>query len=171
MLSWGPGRALQLLPAAPAAVHRGWLAGGGVGMACWQALALVRCRSPRPGSARPAAKEIERLQKQRAKLEKELEGLQVCGWMNGRLPGMAGQVLNNGGRLAPAALASCARRRVRPALILHTLLSTLQARLSNKKFTDKAPPAVVAEVQAAAAEAAEQLAAVADKVAKFEALA
>lgn len=46
-----------------------------------------------------------------------------------------------------------------------------QARLTNKKFVDKAPPAVVAEVQADAAQAAEQLAAIAEKVEKFRQLA
>jgi valyl-tRNA synthetase len=68
-----------------------------------------------------AAKEVERLQKQAAKLEKDA--------------------------------------------------AALAARLSNPKFVGKAPPEVVAEVQAAAAEAAEQLAAVLDKVEKFRALA
>lgn len=68
-----------------------------------------------------AAKEIDRLQKQAGKIEKELMGL--------------------------------------------------QARLSNSKFVDKAPKKVVNEVKATAAEAAEQLAAVKEKIAKFEALA
>lgn len=68
-----------------------------------------------------ASKEIDRLEKQAAKIQKELEGL--------------------------------------------------QARLSNKKFMDKAPQKVVDEVQGAAAEAAEQLAAIREKVAKFAALA
>ena len=68
-----------------------------------------------------AAKEIDRLQKQAGKIEKELEGF--------------------------------------------------QARLGNSKFVDKAPEKVVAEVKAAAAEAAEQLAAIKEKIAKFEVLA
>ncbi|PRW33017.1 valyl-tRNA synthetase [Chlorella sorokiniana] len=68
-----------------------------------------------------ADKEIERLQKQEGKLEKELAGL--------------------------------------------------QARLSNKKFVDKAPPAVVAEVQGQAADLGEQLATVREKMDKFRALA
>lgn len=54
---------------------------------------------------------------------------------------------------------------------LPSLPSPLQARLTNKKFVDKAPPAVVAEVQADAAQAAEQLAAIAEKVDKFRQLA
>ena len=68
-----------------------------------------------------AAKEIDRLQKQAGKIEKELEGL--------------------------------------------------QARLTNPKFVGKAPEKVVNEVKAAASEAAEQLAAVKEKIAKFEAVA
>jgi hypothetical protein len=43
----------------------------------------------------------------------------------------------------------------------------LQARLANRSFVDKAPAKVVEEVQAAAAQAREQLAAVQDKIAKF----
>lgn len=67
-----------------------------------------------------AAKEIERLQKQSEKLQKDLDGL--------------------------------------------------NARLSNPKFVDKAPEKVVAEVKAAAADAAEQLSAIQDKISKFAAL-
>ena len=75
-----------------------------------------------PSAWRPAAaKEIERLQKQHGKLEKEL--------------------------------------------------AALQGRLGNRAFVDKAPEQVVAEVRAAAAEAAEQLAMIQDKVAKFKELA
>lgn len=43
----------------------------------------------------------------------------------------------------------------------------MQARLSNKKFVDKAPPAVVAEVQGQAADLGEQLATVREKIEKF----
>lgn len=68
-----------------------------------------------------AAKEIERLQKQASKLEKELAGL--------------------------------------------------EARLGNKKFVDKAPEKVVAEVQAEAAQAREQLALIQEKIQKFGQLA
>jgi valyl-tRNA synthetase len=68
-----------------------------------------------------AAKEIDRLQKQAGKLQKELEGF--------------------------------------------------QARLSNASFIDKAPEKVVAEVKASAADAAEQLAIINDKIIKFQALA
>ncbi len=50
-------------------------------------------------------------------------------------------------------------------------LAGLQARLSNKKFVDKAPPAVVAEVQGQAADLSEQLATVREKIEKFRALA
>ncbi len=46
-------------------------------------------------------------------------------------------------------------------------LAGLEARLSNRKFVDKAPAEVVGEVQSAAAQAREQLAAVQDKIAKF----
>lgn len=69
----------------------------------------------------PAAKEIERLQKQQAKLEKEL--------------------------------------------------GALQGRLSNKKFVDKAPEKVVAEVKQQAAEMEEQLGMIREKIAKFGGLA
>lgn len=68
-----------------------------------------------------AAKEIDRLQKQAAKLDKELGGL--------------------------------------------------RSRLGNASFVDKAPEKVVNEVKAAAAEAAEQLAAIQEKIAKFQELA
>ncbi|KAI3430578.1 hypothetical protein D9Q98_005171 [Chlorella vulgaris] len=68
-----------------------------------------------------AAKEIERLQKQQAKLEKEA--------------------------------------------------SALQGRLSNKKFMDKAPEKVVAEVKQQAAEMAEQLSMIQEKITKFGGLA
>ena len=51
------------------------------------------------------------------------------------------------------------------------LLFLLQARLSNRKFVDKAPEKVVAEVQAQAAEVAEQLAQIGEKVGKFQQLA
>ena len=64
-----------------------------------------------------AAKETERLQKQAAKIEKEL--------------------------------------------------AALNGRLGNAKFMDKAPEKVVAEARAAAAEMQEQLAAIAEKLAKF----
>lgn len=67
-----------------------------------------------------AAKEIDRLQKQAAKIEKEL--------------------------------------------------AALNGRLSNSSFVDKAPEKVVNEVKSAAAEATEQLAALQDKISKFEAL-
>lgn len=67
-----------------------------------------------------AAKEIDRLQKQGDKINKELQGL--------------------------------------------------HARLSNKSFVDKAPEKVVAEVQHAAAEAAEQLAVIKEKICKFQSL-
>ena len=66
-----------------------------------------------------AAKETERLQKQQAKIEKEL--------------------------------------------------AALNGRLGNKKFMDKAPEKVVAEARAQAAEMGEQLAAIAEKLAKFAA--
>jgi valyl-tRNA synthetase len=67
-----------------------------------------------------AEKEVERLKKQSAKIEKELAGL--------------------------------------------------SARLLNKKFTDKAPPEVVAEVRQQHAEAEEQLAMVAQKLTQLAGL-
>ena len=49
-------------------------------------------------------------------------------------------------------------------------LGALQGRLGNASFVDKAPPAVVDEVRATAAEAAEQLAAIEGKLAAVEAM-
>lgn len=46
-------------------------------------------------------------------------------------------------------------------------LAALNGRLGNKKFMDKAPEKVVAEARAQAAEMGEQLAAIAEKLAKF----
>ena len=53
------------------------------------------------------------------------------------------------------------------SLPLPFLTDLLQARLANRSFVDKAPAKVVEEVQAAAQQAREQLAAVQDKIAKF----
>ena len=50
-------------------------------------------------------------------------------------------------------------------------LAALNGRLSNSTFVDKAPEKVVNEVKAAAAEATEQLSAIKEKIAKFEAFA